>query len=82
MLVSQDAVLARASILFISKSCDIGCNMVIKKKKISIKRYNTIMDNIIKMGKPVSDTLIDLLEEASKYEVKNASNKAKRRSTS
>jgi len=45
------------------------------KKVITAKRYNTIMDKIIKMGKPVSDTLIDLLEEASKWEIKNESSK-------
>jgi len=39
------------------------------KKKITIEAYNKIMDNIIKMGRPVSDTLIDMLEEASKYKI-------------
>ena len=46
-----------------------------KKKKITMKKYSKIMDKIIKMGKPVSDTLIAMLEEASKYEIKNANNK-------
>ena len=36
-------------------------------KRISIKKYNEIMASIIKKGKPVSDTLVEMLEEAGKY---------------
>jgi len=40
------------------------------KKKISMKRYSEIMSSIIKKGKPVSDTLAEMLEEAAKYTIK------------
>ena len=39
------------------------------KKRISIDQYNKRMNRLIKKGKSVSETLIDLLEEASKWEV-------------
>ena len=45
------------------------------KKKISMSRYNKIMAKIIKKGAPVSDTLISMLDEASKYEIKRESKK-------
>jgi len=45
--------------------------------KISIKKYNEIMGNIIKKGKPVSDTLIEMLEEAGKYKLPRAIKKKK-----
>jgi hypothetical protein len=35
-----------------------------------MKEYNLKMAEIIKMGHPVSDTLILLLEEAGKYNLK------------
>ena len=40
------------------------------QKKITMSKYNDIMSSIIKKGKPVVNTLIDMLEEASKYEIK------------
>ena len=40
-----------------------------KQKKISMKKYVKIMDKIIGMGKPMEDTLIEMLEEAGKYRV-------------
>ena len=43
--------------------------------KISIEKYNKIMDSIIKKGRPVSDTLIEMLEEASKYKLPKAKKK-------
>jgi hypothetical protein len=42
-----------------------------KRKEISISKYNKIMEKIIAKGKPVSDTLIELLEEAGKYDIVN-----------
>ena len=42
----------------------------LRRKRISMKEYNLKMARIIKMGKPVSDTLILLLEEAGKYDIK------------
>lgn len=54
-----------------------------KQKPITIQRYNEIMSNIIKKGHPVVDTLVELLEEASKYRlpesVKRVKKKKKRR---
>ena len=41
-----------------------------KKKLISMTEYNSIMSSIIKKGQPVSDTLVEMLEEASKYNIK------------
>jgi len=40
-----------------------------ERKKISMQKYNKIMSEIIKKGKPVSDTLIEMLEEAGKYKL-------------
>ena len=34
-----------------------------------MKKYVKIMDQIIGMGKPMEDTLIEMLEEAGKYRV-------------
>jgi len=48
-----------------------------KQSKISIEKYNEIMSSIIKKGKPVSDTLIEMLEEAGKYKLR-ASKKVKK----
>ena len=42
----------------------------IKRKVISINTYNKKMDAIIKKKFPVAETLIELLEEASKYKIK------------
>jgi len=39
-------------------------------KKIYIEEYNKKMDKIIAKGLSVEDTLIELLEEAAKYEIK------------
>ena len=38
-----------------------------KKRMISMKEYNKLCDRIIAMGMPVHETLIKLLEEASRY---------------
>ena len=38
--------------------------------EISMKDYNKKMNEIIKMGKPVSDTLADMLKEANKHTIK------------
>jgi len=45
-----------------------------KRKTISIQKYNKIMSEIIKKGKPVSDTLVDMLEEDAKYTIKGVKN--------
>lgn len=42
----------------------------IKQKVISTKAYVKKMTEIIAKGHPVADTLIELLEEASKYQLK------------
>jgi len=43
-----------------------------EKKRIGVgmNKYNAIMSKIIKKGKPVTDTLIEMLDEASKYKIK------------
>ena len=43
-----------------------------KRKIVTMDEYNKIMDKIIKKDKPVDETLIDLLEEAAKYNIKKA----------
>ena len=40
-----------------------------KRKRISATRYNEIMDKIINKNLPVADTLIEMLREASRYEI-------------
>lgn len=50
-----------------------------KKKLISITEYNNIMSNIISKGHPVSDTLVEMLQEASKYTLPLAIKKAKKK---
>lgn len=40
-----------------------------KQKKISIEKYNRIMNKIIKMNLPVNEALVAMLEEASKYKL-------------
>ena len=50
-----------------------------KKKLISIKKYNKIMSYIIKKGNPVPDTLIEMLEEASKYKLPKTTKGAKKK---
>uniref|UniRef100_A0A6M3Y1N7 Uncharacterized protein n=1 Tax=viral metagenome TaxID=1070528 RepID=A0A6M3Y1N7_9ZZZZ len=40
---------------------------------ISTIEYQKKMNKIIKKGKPVSDTLIEMLDEAGKYEIKEKS---------
>ncbi len=37
------------------------------RRTISAKKYQKKMDEIIAMGKPVADTLVEMLEEAGKY---------------
>ena len=39
------------------------------KKNITMTKYSQKMDKIIKKKLPVSDTLIEMLEEAAKYNV-------------
>jgi len=46
-------------------------------KKITMAEYNNKMADIIKMGKPVSDTLIQMLEEAGKFTIKRSSRSGK-----
>lgn len=40
-----------------------------KQTKISLCEYNVKMAEIIKKGKPVADTLAEMLGEASKYQL-------------
>ena len=40
-----------------------------------MNEYNNKMSEIIKKGKPAADTLIDMLEEASKYDIPKRKNK-------
>ena len=42
------------------------------RKIVTVEQYNKIMDKIIKKDKPVDETLIDLLEEAAKYNIKES----------
>ncbi len=42
-----------------------------KRKEISITQYNKLLAKIIAKGKPVAETLIELLEEAGKYDLIN-----------
>lgn len=51
----------------------------IKQKRITIQKYNEIMSNIIKKGHPVVDTLMELLEEASKYKLPKSIIKIKKK---
>ena len=41
----------------------------LRRKRISSQEYQLICDNIIAKGKPIQDTLIELLEEAGKYDL-------------
>jgi len=43
---------------------------MIKRKPISMIAYQKIMNKIIKKGLSVADTFILMLEEASKYNIK------------
>ena len=47
------------------------------RKTLTMTEYNNMIAGIIKKGKPVSDTLIEMLEEAGKYDVKVAKKVAK-----
>lgn len=40
-----------------------------KQKKISIEKYNSIMNKIIRINLPVNEVLVAMLEEASKYKL-------------
>ena len=51
-----------------------------KQSKISIEKYNEIMASIIKKGKPVADTLVEMLEEASKYKLPKSIKKSIKKS--
>lgn len=42
-----------------------------KRIKISLKEYTSKLDEIISKGHSINDTLIELLEESSKYEIKD-----------
>ena len=55
---------------------------MIKLKPITASRYNKKMDKIIALKLPVHETLIQLLEEASKYKIKNDTRKRTKRSSS
>ena len=41
-----------------------------KKIKINLEDYNKLCDMAIEKGKPVEETLMDLLEIANKYHIK------------
>lgn len=41
-----------------------------KQKKISMETYTAKMDKIINKQKPIDETLIEMLNEASRYEIK------------
>ena len=47
----------------------MGLRNVRKRTEICMKSYNQKMAEIIKMGKPVTDTLVEMLEEAAKYKI-------------
>ena len=40
-----------------------------KRKEISASKYNKIMEKVIAKGMSVSDTLIEMLYTASKYDI-------------
>jgi len=39
--------------------------------EVGMTKYNAIMSKIIKKGKPVAETLIEMLDEAGKYKIKD-----------
>ena len=45
------------------------------KKKITIEEYNKRMDKIINKNLPVHESLMALMDEASKYEIINIKKK-------
>ena len=47
------------------------------RKLISMTEYNKIMDKIIKKKKSVEDTLIEMLDAASKYNIKESKKEIK-----
>ena len=49
-----------------------------KRKSISINKYNKIMDSIIGQNMTVSDTFIAMIEEAGKYEIKQSEKEYKK----
>lgn len=49
-----------------------------KKKKINISKYNKIMEKIVAKGRTVSETLIEMLNEASKYILTNDKKRKKK----
>lgn len=53
-------------------------NKKFKQKEITIEEYNKTINAIIKKGKPVSDTLIEMLNEASKYKIEEKTIKTTR----
>lgn len=42
---------------------------IMKKRKIDMNSYQRRMDKIIAKGLPVQEALIEMLEEAAKYEI-------------
>jgi hypothetical protein len=48
------------------------------KKKITVEEYNKKMDKIIGKKKPVHLTLIEMLNEASKYELQTSKKTTKK----
>lgn len=50
----------------------------LKQKTISMGKYNQIMADIIKKGHPVSDTLVEMLEEAAKYKIRGPKKNARK----
>ena len=47
-------------------------NKARKRKVVSMQQYSNIMASIIEKGRPVSDTLIELLKEAGKYTLRKS----------
>lgn len=55
------------------KKCDDFLTQpALRSERITIKEYNEKMAQVIAMGRPVTDTLIALLEEAGKCTLKGA----------
>ena len=51
-----------------------------KVKRISLKKYNAIMDRICRQKLPVQDLLIKMLDEAAKYDIAEFHTKGVKRS--
>jgi len=46
-----------------------------RRKEITATEYNKLISKIIKKGHPIEDTLVEMLEEASKYTIKGLKRK-------